>query len=659
LSTADSAAADSAATDYAATKTDYAATKTDSATQSGVTISASRFKTMYTIFTNSMLSDKKQFWIFAIAIYYNLATIVIGLFSHTAKQQLSSSSESGKFLSYFMLFASSVIVEVMNSYFSQKITHSVTRIFTSAAYNEYDTITRERNSTVDPKEFCLLTEKAATSLCAIFKIISTDMIFLVYHMYNLANQIDTSIGTRAFLSVFFSIVFVGVVVIAHHCYMYVTYSDTQAVYISKKEDIKHVNLSIASAVPQTSRLQSILSYLDISHSHESDMLQLQFGFIFRYKILYAALLILIQWSVAAVSAASVSAASVSTASDKIGPFVYSLDDIMLRMFSLMYQIIGIFMSSQPWNSFYESLLVLRNDAVPKIDMPKSMKLSDVQIANNTPTSVTLSPSNKTIQLSNVVNNQDGSTAISSTVIGFLREVSEQFCGPKRTNSIGNIKFRRGDKVLISGESGSGKSSFLHAMCGKSQYMRIRMTDTAADAAADTAADATRFDSLLGDIDPLQFAHCCVVYGQTFRETLQLESLTLREVFDSASVNKEPVSDTTILKYCKKTRIDSLITTHGMDSQLSNLSGGETTRVCLALILWLLEQNDNRCLLLDEPEQGLNYELAVPIIREILTDPEYSNTTIFVVSHVPQLDKLVPFDCKMRFQKSKQEIQNRR
>lgn len=72
-------------------------------------------------------------------------------------------------------------------------------------------------------------------------------------------------------------------------------------------------------------------------------------------------------------------------------------------------------------------------------------------------------------------------------------------------------------------------------------------------------------------------------------------------------------------------------------ELCTPCGGEKTRICFAMTLYRLEKNKCSWLILDEPEQGLDPELAPDMLTSSFE--QYPDISIIMITHL--------CDCRMK------------
>ncbi len=191
--------------------------------------------------------------------------------------------------------------------------------------------------------------------------------------------------------------------------------------------------------------------------------------------------------------------------------------------------------------------------------------------------------------------------------------SDGFCfedGKKILEGL-DFEFARGERVVIKGESGKGKSSLLNLVSrfrsAKGQAVRMSYNGTAVE-----------------DIEPGTYYGHVLQAQQTprlFRDTLQ-NNITLGEEYPKEAF------DEAVFAAC----LDDLIRVKGADYLLEangeNVSGGQRQRIGLARIL--LRKPD--IMMLDEPTSALDPELAGLVAKRVTAYCEQNRIAVLLVSH---------------------------
>lgn len=174
----------------------------------------------------------------------------------------------------------------------------------------------------------------------------------------------------------------------------------------------------------------------------------------------------------------------------------------------------------------------------------------------------------------------------------------------------NLKIEYGDRIILSGVSGVGKSTLLCLIAGLVQptsgtiaYDGKQISNTRQDIML-----ISQFPKAL----PFSFA-----YNVTFRRSLNHEELDiLRSIINLLGLfPSEELTDEFLL-----------------ERRLSGLSGGELYRLGLARAFW----HKPSLLLLDEPTASLNHDLSLRVLKALTS----SFPTLLISSH----DELVNSFC---------------
>ncbi len=165
----------------------------------------------------------------------------------------------------------------------------------------------------------------------------------------------------------------------------------------------------------------------------------------------------------------------------------------------------------------------------------------------------------------------------------------------------------GQKIRVSGRSGSGKSTFAMGLIGALEYSGSIMIDEV------ELKDVAELHTVI--IAELQKSH---IFNTSIRENLRI-------------ANQEAADDE-ILKVLKIVELDSLLaeSKNGIDTLIGefgrHISGGEAKRLSLARALL----SKAPIVILDEPTEHLNSDLALRIEKRVL---DYtSDKTLIVITH---------------------------
>jgi len=188
----------------------------------------------------------------------------------------------------------------------------------------------------------------------------------------------------------------------------------------------------------------------------------------------------------------------------------------------------------------------------------------------------------------------------------------------------NLSFKKGEKVAVIGQSGSGKTTFLKVLHGLYENAKGEMI---VNNNAIIPVGEHDIGTMLVPQDP------------------ELFSASIRE---NITFGVE-YSDEYITQFVESARFESALTRlpKGLDSVVNekgvNLSGGEKQRLALARAL--LFAQDKNILLLDESTSSVDPENEIAIYKNIFT--QYQNTII--VASIHKLNLLKYFDYVVRFE----------
>lgn len=200
--------------------------------------------------------------------------------------------------------------------------------------------------------------------------------------------------------------------------------------------------------------------------------------------------------------------------------------------------------------------------------------------------------------------------------------------------IKNISIRSGDKLLIQGKSGHGKTTFINGLMGKIKGVQF------------------------SEGNPEDYNHHFVEFYQIIKEKMPTSAITIRQLFNGDT-------DDEFIKYCCKLCevddfIDSLavskssdhytvvnIPNNSLDIEIEErISGGQKSRLALATRIHRLLTENKKILILDEPEQGSDSEIAYQIINNIIKLCTEKNVTLIVISHLESIHQKFQWEKKI-------------
>jgi ABC-type transport system involved in cytochrome bd biosynthesis fused ATPase/permease subunit len=183
-----------------------------------------------------------------------------------------------------------------------------------------------------------------------------------------------------------------------------------------------------------------------------------------------------------------------------------------------------------------------------------------------------------------------------------------------------LKLYKKEKYLIRGASGHGKTTFINSLLGKYNGLYCKYGK------------------------PENFFHHYVEMHQNIKEYLPTSKVTIRQLF-----NNEP-DDNVIIEFINLCEISDWIEyIKDLDVFILNrISGGQKTRLAIARQLYILWKMDKAILILDEPEQGSDPEIAYNIIDNIFK--KFPEKMIIVISHLELIHIKYKWDNKFRIKK---------
>ncbi len=176
----------------------------------------------------------------------------------------------------------------------------------------------------------------------------------------------------------------------------------------------------------------------------------------------------------------------------------------------------------------------------------------------------------------------------------------------------DISVKRGEKVLIVGLSGAGKSTILKTL---RQSIRPKQGTVTLDNQDIFAINAADYYNLFSTIDQIGF-----IFTGTVKQNITLF---------------QDIDEKTILNTLNQVGLSHLSLTDQLKNNGSNLSGGQRARLMLARALCL----NSKVILCDEIFSSLQHDIAMAIERDILA----LDKTIINVSHIIFKEHLSAYD----------------
>ena len=200
----------------------------------------------------------------------------------------------------------------------------------------------------------------------------------------------------------------------------------------------------------------------------------------------------------------------------------------------------------------------------------------------------------------------------------------------KTINFPDIGLSSGDKVLINGVSGSGKTTFLNLIAGA-----IKIQDGEIELAANKYSSMSS-----SELDKIRANHIGYVF-----QTLNLipflsvlENIALGVKFSKTRSSNVSNIDQEALRLVESLGLDKSV----LDSSVNNLSVGQQQRVAVARAL-LGRPN---LILADEPTSALDVESTSKFLTELMQTFDPSSQAILMVSHdlslAPYFDTVIDF-----------------
>jgi len=202
---------------------------------------------------------------------------------------------------------------------------------------------------------------------------------------------------------------------------------------------------------------------------------------------------------------------------------------------------------------------------------------------------------------------------------------------KLDESLSNFNISKGEKIIIVGKTGHGKTTFVNALMGKIKGISFGHCQGA----------------------PENYHHAYVEMYQNIREKLPTSNITIRNLFDDESSDQLineclapcfPTEDLTRLlnnlltdneesSEELKSTIIKMSNTNPFDVAIKErISGGEKTRIALATRVYQMRKHpEKEVFILDEPEQGVDRQVAFIVIQNIFN--MFNSKIIIMITHM--------------------------
>jgi len=191
----------------------------------------------------------------------------------------------------------------------------------------------------------------------------------------------------------------------------------------------------------------------------------------------------------------------------------------------------------------------------------------------------------------------------------------------------NLVIKMGSKILITGESGHGKTTFVDALIGKRKGIKLANGETR------------------------NYSRHYVEFYQAIKERLPTNTTTVRQLFD------DEINDRLILECCEIACVDDWVNSlvpscdstlfhPTLDTKISeSISGGQKTRLAMATRIYKMIKHNHQILIIDEGEQGSDSKVAYKMIGNILR--RFPDRTIIVISHLELIEFKEKWDMYLK------------
>ena len=182
----------------------------------------------------------------------------------------------------------------------------------------------------------------------------------------------------------------------------------------------------------------------------------------------------------------------------------------------------------------------------------------------------------------------------------------------------NFKCNHGEKLLLLGDSGTGKTTLLHLLCGllrpKSGSMNVAGVDL--NSLNDRQLDKFRGREL----------------GIVFQQSHFVQSLTVAENLSLPALMSGTEMSATELKQRTHELLERLGVGHKSDVRPNDLSVGEQQRASIARAL----VHEPSVVFVDEPTSALDDKSTASVIQLLEDETEKAGATLIIVTHDSRL-----------------------
>ena len=182
-----------------------------------------------------------------------------------------------------------------------------------------------------------------------------------------------------------------------------------------------------------------------------------------------------------------------------------------------------------------------------------------------------------------------------------------------------LQIQKGDRLLITGPSGSGKSLFINALLGKLPGVSF------------------------GFRQPAAFKNDAVYYYQAIREKTPLTKTSVVDLIRLATGSAAELNEPLFRKICAWCCVSKWVSSADLCSNINNrISGGQKSRLLLAVKIYQALVSQAGLLVLDEPEQGSDPDVAYRMLQTVVARMP-ATTTIVISSHLERVRDAISFD----------------